>query len=71
MVTMLEETKRVAIGERLAEVKALQNLIFSNDKKLIDACPDDNLLLKVEAKFKLLVSGLGNRVDCASQYISI
>jgi len=72
MVTTLEDTKRLAIGERLADLKGLQNLIVSNDQKLIDACPDDYLLVTGEEKFKLLVvSGLGNRVDCASQYISI
>jgi hypothetical protein len=71
MVTTLEDIKRLSIGERLADLKALQNLIISNDLKLIDACPDDNLLVRGEEKFKLLVSGLGNRVDCASQYIRI
>jgi hypothetical protein len=71
MVTTLEDIKRLPIGERLADVKALQNLIISNDQKLIDACPDYNLLVRGEEKFKILVSGSGSRVDCASQYISI
>jgi hypothetical protein len=71
MVTTLEDIKRLSIGERLADLKALQNLIISNDRKLIDACPDDNLLVRGEEKFKFLVSGSGNRVDCASQYIRI
>ena len=43
MVTTLEDTKRVAIGERLADLKAFQNLIISNDQKLIDACPDEDV----------------------------
>ena len=38
MVTMLDETKRLAIGERLADLRAFQNLIISNEQKLIDAC---------------------------------
>jgi hypothetical protein len=71
MVTTLEDIKRLSIGERLADLKALQNLIISNDRKLIDGCPDDNLLVRGQEKFKVLVSGSGNRVDCASQYISI
>jgi hypothetical protein len=71
MVTTLEDIKWLPIRERLADVKALQNLIISNAQKLIDACHDDNLLLRGEEKFKLLVSGSGSRVDCASQYISI
>lgn len=71
MVTTLEDIKRLSIGERLADLKTLQKLIISNDRKLIDACPDDNLSVTGEEKFKLLVSGSGNRVDCASQYIRI
>jgi hypothetical protein len=71
MVATLDDTKRLESGERWADLKALQNLIISNDRKLIDACPDDNLSIRGEEKFKLLVSGLGNKVDCASQYISI
>ena len=43
MVTTLDDTKRLAIGERLADLKAFQNLIISNDQKLIDACPDDDV----------------------------
>ena len=71
MVTTLDDTKRVAIGERLADLKGLQNLIISNNQKLIDACHDDNLSVRGEEKFRVLVSGSGSRVDCASQYISI
>ena len=71
MVTTLADIKRLPIGEKLADLKALQNLIISNDRKLIDACLDDNLSVRGEEKFKVLVSGSGSRVDCASQYISI
>lgn len=39
MVTTLDDKKRLAIGERLADLKAFQELIISNDQKLIDACP--------------------------------
>lgn len=39
MVTTLDDKKRLAIGERLADLRAFQNLIISNDQKLIDACP--------------------------------
>jgi len=38
MVTTLDDTKRMMIGERLADLKAFQNLIISNDQKLLDAC---------------------------------
>ncbi|MGG6264837.1 hemerythrin domain-containing protein [Leptolyngbya sp. AN03gr2] len=39
MVTTLDDTKRLMIGERLADLKTFQSLIISNDQKLIEACP--------------------------------
>ncbi|MBD2096458.1 hemerythrin domain-containing protein [Trichocoleus sp. FACHB-591] len=39
MVTTLDDTKRLAIAERLADLRALQAFILSNDQKLIEACP--------------------------------
>ena len=71
MVTTLDDTKRLELGKRLADLKALQNLIISKVQKLIDTFPDGNLSVRGEEKFKVLVSGSGSRVDGASQYISI
>lgn len=48
MVTTLDDTKRLAIGERLADLRAVQNLIISNDQKLIDACPDQDIRKRLE-----------------------
>lgn len=39
MVTTLDDTKRMAIAERLADLRAFQSLIISNDQKLIAVCP--------------------------------
>ncbi|MBD3884351.1 hemerythrin domain-containing protein [Phormidium tenue FACHB-886] len=39
MVTTLDDTKRLMIGERLADVKAFQNLLIANEQKLISVCP--------------------------------
>ncbi|MBD2121483.1 hemerythrin domain-containing protein [Trichocoleus sp. FACHB-262] len=39
MVTTLDDAKRLAIAERLADLRALQAFILSNDQKLIEACP--------------------------------
>lgn len=39
MVTTLDDTKRKAIAERLADLKAVQNALLTNDQKLIEACP--------------------------------
>lgn len=43
MVETLNDSKRLAIAQRLADLKAFQNLIISNDQKLIDACPYEDI----------------------------
>ncbi|MBD2741747.1 hemerythrin domain-containing protein [Coleofasciculus sp. FACHB-1120] len=43
MVTTLDDTKRMAIAERLADLKAFLNLIISNEQKLIDSCPYEDV----------------------------
>ncbi|MBE9177097.1 hemerythrin domain-containing protein [Oculatella sp. LEGE 06141] len=43
MVTTLDDTKRQAIAEKLADTKALQNLIISNEQKLMSDCPDQDV----------------------------
>lgn len=43
MVTTLDDAKRLAIGEKLADLRAFQNLIVSNDQKLISDCPDQDI----------------------------
>ena len=48
MVTTLDDTKRLALGERLADLKAFQNLIISNDCKLIDACPYEDIRARLQ-----------------------
>jgi hemerythrin superfamily protein len=48
MVTTLDDTKRLAIAERLADLKAFQNLIISNEQKLIDACPDEDVRKRLQ-----------------------
>jgi hemerythrin superfamily protein len=48
MVTALDDTKRLAIGESLADLKAFQNLIISNEQKLIDACPDEDVRKRLQ-----------------------
>lgn len=48
MVTTLDDTKRLAIAERLADLRAFQNLIISNDQKLIDACPYEDIRSRLQ-----------------------
>ncbi len=43
MVVTLEDSKRLAIGMKLADMRALQNFLISNDEKLINACSDQEI----------------------------
>jgi hemerythrin superfamily protein len=43
MVSTLDDTKRTAIAAKLADMKAVQELILSNDRKLLDAIADDDI----------------------------
>jgi len=52
VVTTLDDTKRMMIGERLADLKAFQNLIISNDQKLLDACPYSDIRERLQTMFQ-------------------
>jgi len=43
MVVNLEDTKRTAIGSKLADMKELQNLLISNEQTLLSAVNDDEI----------------------------
>jgi hemerythrin superfamily protein len=43
MTIQLEDAKRLAIGTKLADMKALQELIISNEEQLISACTDSEV----------------------------
>ncbi len=48
MVTKLDDTKRLAIGERLADPRAFQNLIISSKQRLIDVCPYEDVCERLQ-----------------------
>ncbi|MFE1743710.1 hemerythrin domain-containing protein [Coleofasciculus sp. H7-2] len=48
MVTTLDDTKRMAIGTKLADMKALQNLLIANEQKFISAIADDDLRKRIQ-----------------------
>jgi len=52
MTTKLDDNKRLAIAERLADLRAFQNFIFSNDQKLIDACPYEDVRERLQNMLK-------------------
>jgi hemerythrin superfamily protein len=43
MVTTLDDTKRLAIGEKLASMKVVQDLLIENEQKLASACDDPEI----------------------------
>lgn len=43
MVTTLDDAKRNAIARKLADMKAIQNLIISNEQRLVSACDDNEI----------------------------
>ncbi|MBD1936820.1 hemerythrin domain-containing protein [Microcoleus sp. FACHB-68] len=47
MPVTLEDTKRQAIATKLADMKAVQNLIISNDQALLNACSDQDIAQRV------------------------
>ena len=43
MVSTVDDTKRLAIATKLADMKALQNLLISNEEKFIQDCTEDDI----------------------------
>ena len=43
MVTTLDDTKRAAIASKLADIKAVQALLLSNEQTLLTACNDEDI----------------------------
>lgn len=48
MPVTLEDTKRQAIATKLADMKALQNLLISNEQTLLNACSDQEISKRVK-----------------------
>jgi hemerythrin superfamily protein len=47
MVTTLDDTKRSAIAVKLANVKAIQNLLISSEQKLLEECSDQDICARL------------------------
>jgi hemerythrin superfamily protein len=43
MVSTLDDTKRLSIATKLADMKALQNLLIKNEQQFIENCTDDDI----------------------------
>lgn len=51
MVVTLDDTKRLAIGQALADMKVLQNLIISFGQQLIQSCSDSDIRQRLQDMF--------------------
>lgn len=47
MVITLDDTKRLAIGQKLADIKAIQELIIANEQMFISAIPDQEIVKRL------------------------
>jgi predicted transcriptional regulator len=48
MPVTLDDTKRIAIAQKLADMKALQNLIISNEQKFIESTTDEEIRKRLQ-----------------------
>jgi hemerythrin superfamily protein len=48
MVVTLDDTKRIAIGQKLADMKAIQNLIISSEQQLIGSITDEEIRKRLQ-----------------------
>ena len=48
MVSTVDDTKRLAIATKLADMKALHNLLISNEEKFIQDCTDDEIRKRLQ-----------------------
>lgn len=68
MVTTLTDEKRVAIAEKLADVKAIQNLLIQNEQKFLNECKDREVYALVQDMIKDDKKNLGIIDTTITQY---
>jgi hemerythrin superfamily protein len=52
MVSTLDDTKRLSIATKLADMKALQNLLIKNEQQFIENCTDDDICDRLQDMLK-------------------
>jgi undecaprenyl pyrophosphate synthase len=48
MVSTVDDTKRLPIATKLADMKALQNLLITNEEKFIQDCTEDEIRKRLQ-----------------------
>lgn len=52
MVTTLDDTKRISIAAKLADMKVIQNLLINNEQRFIEDCTDDDIRSRLQHMLK-------------------
>jgi len=68
MVTSLTDSKRQAIAEKLAEMRAIQNLLISNEQKFIQECNNDEIRDRFRSMLEDDQKNLGILETAITQY---
>jgi hemerythrin superfamily protein len=68
MVSKLTDEKRAAIAEKLADMKAVQNLILSNEQQFIKECQDTDIRDRIEKMIEDDRKNLGIIETVITQY---
>ncbi|MBD2127454.1 hemerythrin domain-containing protein [Microcoleus sp. ZQ-A2] len=68
MVSTLDDTKRLAIATKLADMKAVQNWLINNEEKFIQDCTDDNIRSSLQDMLECDRKNLGVLDSAIVQY---
>jgi len=68
MVTTLDDAKRTAIAEKLASMRAIQNLLISNEQQLMQSCQDQDVRDRLQDMLKDDQKNLGIIETVITQY---
>lgn len=68
MVTTLTDSKRAAIAEKLADMRAVQNLLIANEQKFIQECNNDDIRDRLRSMLEDDQKNLGVLETAITQY---
>ncbi|NJN87716.1 MAG: DNA nickase [Leptolyngbyaceae cyanobacterium SL_7_1] len=68
MVTTLTDAKRAAIGEKLASMRAVQNLLIANEQQFISECSDSDIRDRLQDMLRDDQKNLGVLETVITQY---
>ncbi len=63
MASTLDDTKRLSIATKLADMKALQNLLINNEQQFIQDCTDEQIRKRLQNLLEDDRRNMGARPD--------